>query len=251
MKNKNRIYFFLIVILMAGFLPACSAATTQAPTPTLTSTATALETVKPSVTLAPSQTDTVTPSRLPSSTTAPTATPTATASSTPRPTFAGFQVTYAENTNYGLQLGFHIPGIKESYRLTVNGVEYKCDLNNKSVDSLFCYGAPFNQGQTVKLAFFMLDGDKAPVFETNYTISLAGTPTLNPETLVAAGKACLIRGVHVTCETEYRRNGNTYCTVSSCFDLCGYYYSKDDCPPGAENNGAYPITGTPPMPGNK
>lgn len=241
----------MIVVWMMGLLSACSAATTQAPPPTLTLTATALETVKPSATLEPSQTDTVKPSDLPSSTTAPTATLTATASSTPRPTFAGFQVTYAENTNYGLQIGFRIPGIKQNFRLTVNGVEYKCDLNNKVVDSLFCYGAPFNQGQTVKLAFYTLDGDKDPVFETNYKVSLAGTPTLNPETLVAAGKACLIRGVHVTCETEYRRNGNTYCTVSSCFDLCGYYYSKDDCPPGSENGGNYPMTGTPPMPGPK
>jgi hypothetical protein len=149
-------------------------------------------------------------------------------------------------------LGFHIPGIKESYRLTVNGIEYKCDLNTKAADSLVCYGTPFNQGQTVKLVFFTLDGNKTPVYETSYKISLPGTATLNPQTAEALGKACQLRGVHVTCETEYRRNGdNTYCTVSTCFDLCGYYYSVDTCPEGSINNGTFPLTGTPPMPGPK
>ncbi len=147
-------------------------------------------------------------------------------------------------------MGFRIPGIKENYRLTVNGSEYKCELNAKAPDSLACYGAPFNQGQTVKLIFYALTGDSTPLFETSYKVALVGTPTLNPETLVAMGKACQIRGVGVTCETEYRRNGDTYCTVSSCFDLCGYYYSKDNCPEGSINNGTFPMTGTPPMPGN-
>ncbi len=248
---KNRFYLCVFVSILLGLLTGCAGVANQAPT--IAATVAATQTALPSETPAPSQTDTPVPSSTltPSVTASSTATQTATPSETPRPSFAGFQVASAENTSYGLLMGFHIPGIKENYRLTVNGSEYKCELNSKAPDSLFCYGKTYSQGQTVKLAFYSLAGDATPLYETTYKIALVGTPTIPPGTLEAMGKACQIRGVHVTCETEYRRNGDSYCIVSSCFDLCGYYYSTDTCPEGSISNGTFPMTGTPPMPGPK
>ncbi len=242
--------FILIVVMVAvlAFVSACSAAPTQTPTPTTAPTLT--ETTRPSETPAPtsSQTSSTAPTLTSTPTVLPTDTATVTPSGTPRPTFAGFTVEYAQPASYGLLIGFIIPGIKENYRLTVNDVVYTCELNTKAPDRLYCYGPQFVQGTTVKLVFMPLTGDNTPVFQTSYKLILIGTPTLNPTALYEAGKACKIRGVHVTCETEYRRNGDTYCIVSTCVDLCGYYKSVDTCPPGSENNGIFPMTGTPPMP---
>jgi len=158
-------------------------------------------------------------------------------------------VEYTQFTSYGMLMGFHIPGIKENYRLQVNGVDYQCNLNDKAPDRLYCNGQQVKAGQTVKLAFLPLKGDNSPVFETSYQVVPYVTLTIDPRTLVAGGvDACAARGVHVTCETEYRNNGDTYCIVSTCVDLCGYYYSVDTCPVDSINNGIYPMTGTPPMP---
>ena len=148
-------------------------------------------------------------------------------------------------------MAFKVPGIKDNYRLKVNGIDYTCNLNAKAVDHIYCYGREFKAGAVVSLSFLPLKDSNDPVFETTYKVAPAMTPTVGYETLVAQGvDKCAVRGVHVTCETEYRRNGNTYCIVSTCADACGYYYSVDTCPEGSIENGIFPMTGTPPMPNN-
>lgn len=232
-------------------LPACTAATVPtlkpiaitggSATPLLTSSAS----VAPLLISSPVPSSTQAPTPVPTDTPAPISTDTPAPSVTPTPAFIGFSVEFAETTTYGLMLGLTIPGVKDIYRLDVNDAAYTCSLAAKAPDHLYCYGKPFKQGETVSLTFYPPTGDKTPVFQTTYKIVLSGTPTLSPEDLIAAAKACKIRGVHVTCETEYRNSGSSYCEVSTCVDLCGYYYSVDTCPTGAEKNGYYPITATP------
>jgi hypothetical protein len=244
---KHRLVFLFVIAALMAILPACTTATVQ-PTALPSDTNTPLPSASPVPsstqvpTLAPSDTP------VPTDTLAPTSTQTAAPSVTPTPAFAGFSVEFAENATYGLLMGFQIKGVKDVYRLDVNGEAYQCSLSSKAPDHLYCYGKPFKQGETVTLVFYPPTGDKTPLFQTTYKVMLSGTPTLSPADLIAAAKACKIRGVGVTCETEYRNSGKSYCTVATCVDLCGYYYSVDTCPPGAEKNGAFLITGTPPMP---
>ncbi len=245
---KYRYFSLIVLVMMMGFFSACTAAVeptaTAAPTqpPPVSETPRLIETLSPSNTPSPQPTATFTPS--------PSMTHTATVTSTPTPSFAGFSVTYAQYTNYGMLIGFKIPGIKENYRLTVNKIEYKCQINDKAQDSLYCYGPQFNQNEIVTLDFFPLEGEGKPLYEVSYKVSLLVPPTVDPRILMTqAPGTCPQRGVDVTCETEYRNNGNGgYCIVATCNDACGYYYSMDTCPEGSVNNGIYPITGTPPLP---
>jgi hypothetical protein len=240
---KPRPICLLVIAIVMALLPACTTATVPPAQPTAIAPATALPTSSQVPTQVPTSTQAPTP--VPTDTPAPTSTNTPVPSVTPTPAFAGFSVEFAESTTYGLVLGLTIPGVKDIYRLDVNDVAYTCSLSAKVPDHLYCYGKPFKQGETVSLAFYPPTGDKTPIFQTTYKIVLSGTPTLSPDDLIAAAKACKIRGVHITCETEYRRSGDSYCEVSTCVDLCGYYYSVDTCPQGAEKNGYYPITATP------
>ena len=227
MKHTTALLIVLAVLLV--LLSACSSAPTPTPLPTPTQTLAATETPRPTpvpatATLSPSPVSTATPIPSPTALPSATVTFTATVTATPRPSFAGFQVEYTQFTYYGMLMGIRVPGIKENYRLLVDGVEYQCSLNDKAPDRLYCNGTPFKPGQKVTLAFLPLKGDNTPVFQTEYQIVAFVTPTINPQTQIAAGDKCAVRGVNVTCETEYRRNNDTYCIVSTCVDICGYYY---------------------------
>lgn len=253
MKTKFFICILFVVALMV--LSACDATPTSTltPTPLFTKTQTITEIPRPTATLQPSYTA-FSPS--PTTTRTPSLTPTLTltATMTPHPVFADFQVEYSEYTYYGMLIGFRIPGIKENYRLTVDGIDYPCTLNDKSPDHLYCHGPQLEKGRSVKLVFLPLKGDNTPLYETTYIIAPMSTATLDPQALATAadGDKCAVRGIHVTCETEYRNNGEGgYCIVATCVDLCGYYYSVHTCPEGSENWGIYPMTGTPPLPGNR
>ena len=144
---KPRISFFIVLVTVMGFFSACTAASVQSQTAVPTQPPPVTETPRPSETPAPSNTETPVPTASftlsPSATHTSTMTPTET--STPTPAFAGFEVSYAQYTNYGMLIGFKIPGIKDDYRLKVNDIDYTCKLNDKAPDSLYCYGPQFSQ----------------------------------------------------------------------------------------------------------
>jgi hypothetical protein len=245
--------FWIISAVLLVCLSACATAPLPVPSVTATLVPPATETPRPTATPAPTSTpvppDTATATL--TNTLPPTATATAGMTSTPRPSFAGFQVDYTQLVGSSMAMGFHIPGIKENYRLKVDGVEYTCSLNTRATDRLYCTGTPVKAGQTVTLVFLPLQGGDSPIFETSYKVLAYITPTWDAEsiaTFVATAGSCAVRGLHVTCETEYRRNGDTFCIVATCADQCGYYYSVDTCPIGSEHNGIFPMTGTPPLP---
>ena len=246
---KIRISYLIVLVMVMVIFSACAPAVAQptAPAPTQPPPP-ATETPRPSETPVPSNTSTPQPTA--SFTVTPSVTPTPTETSTPTPSFAGFSVTYAQYTYYGMLMGFKIPGLKENYRLKVNDVDYTCKINDKAPDSLYCYGPQFGQNETINLVFYPLEGEDTPLFETSYKVSLLVPPTIDPRILMTeAPGSCPARGVNITCETEYRNDGKGgYCIVATCNDACGYYYSMDTCPEGSINNGIYPITGTPPLP---
>jgi hypothetical protein len=246
---KHSLLVLTVLVLVAVLLSACSGEPKAAPT--FTPAPSATETARPSETPVPTNTQTPVPPSA-TATPVPSATPTVLPSETPRPTFAGFQVQYSEFTAYGLTLSFRIPGVKDVYRLLVNKAEFKCQLNSKTPDTLFCYGQQFSVGQTVSLTFLPPEKGDTVVYQTSYKIAPLKTPTPDARTLGAQNAgACEQRGKNPRCETEYRNDGKGYyCIVSTCFDVCGLWYSIDTCPPGSDHNGIYIFTGTPPLPPN-
>jgi hypothetical protein len=241
---KSRLFVLFLLVLLMLSLQACSAAPTAAPTATPAPTDTASP--QPSATPKPSDTPTPPPPTATTTNTS-TATQTNTPSQTPRPSFAGFKVDYAQVMPNSMQFGFSVPGIKENFKLVVNTSEFTCALNEKNPDKLYCTGAQFAQGQSLKLTFYSLSGSTTPVFETTFKVAYVKTPTSNPQTLAAGANKCPDRGKNVTGEIEYRKLGEGYCVVATCFDACGYYYSLNTCPSGTEHNGIYQFSGPPPV----
>lgn len=142
-----------------------------------------------------------------------------------------------------------VPGIKENYRLDVSGIAYKCNLYPNLPDRIFCYGPQLPPYSQVKLSFLPVNGGTDPVYQVDYLIMPFKAPTVDPRTIVAANPlTCPVRGVNVSCETEYRILGDGYCIVATCVDTCGYYYSVQTCPPDMTLQGIYIFTGTPPFP---
>lgn len=241
----NRLLRLIAFVAVLVLLSACSDGPKAALTPTLAPSAT--ETPRPSETPVP--TDTASPTASATPTPTPSATATPLPSETPRPSFAGFSVEYAQLTSYGMILGFKVPGIKENYRLMVNKVEYKCELNAKLPDRIVCSGQQFRQGETVKFTFLPLT-EETPAYETSYKVALLKTATPDPRTMMAQGGVCPVSSTNkVRCETEYRKDGKGgFCIVTTCFDSNGKCGSIDTCPAGSENNGIFIMTGTPPLP---
>jgi hypothetical protein len=242
---KTRFLFFILITAALVVLTACSAAPTPLPTPT------------PLPNMAPTETETPWPSAIsdptntlqPTATIAltPTSTLTATSTSTPRPTFAGFQVEYAEYSNYGLNLTFRIPGIKQRYRLDVNGAPFTCNLLEKYPDRLYCVGAVIAPNTQVSLRFLPLDGGNTPIYETTYRITPMLIPTPDVRIQFAAFKEkCPGKEANITCETEYRVNGKGCCVVATCIDACGNTFSANSCPQVMELKGI--CQGKPPIP---
>lgn len=243
MKMKSLTFSLIIAALVV--LTACSAAPTTPPTSTTLPTKASTETATPSPSATSTSTSTSTPQ--PTATTTLTSTLTATSTSTPRPAFAGFQVEYSEYTKFGLSLTFHVPGIKQNYRLDVSGAPFTCSLQDKFPDRLFCVGSAIEPNKQVILKFLPLDGGTTPVFETTYRIVPLITPTPDVRVQFSAFKLkCPGQESKIKCETEYRVNGKGCCVVATCYDACGNVFSANSCPNDMVLQGVCP--GTPPIP---
>lgn len=222
---------FQIIMLLSFVLSACQVATPVPASPTALppTKPAATETLKPSNTPAPTATP-VPPTATATATLVPSATPTATL--TPTPVFAGFRVLYTEYQRFGLMFAFSIPGIKQAYDLRVNKVKYSCSLYPKLPDQMFCMGPEFPHNRKVDLAFYAPNAaaNAEPIYKIDHLIAPIKTPT--PEWYIPKGTAdCPVRGIGVTCETEDRPvtwPGGP-CIVSTCVDICGYWYSIDTC----------------------
>ena len=242
---KTHFLIFILITAALVVLTACSAAATTPPTPTPLPTKAPTETETPSPSATPDPTNTLQPTATKSLTRPSTLT--ATSTSTPRPTFAGFEVVYAEYSKYGLNLTFRIPGIKQSYRLDVSGAPFTCTLLEKYPDRLYCIGAVIEPDTQVSLKFLPLDGGNTPVFETTYRITPALTPTPDVRIQFAAFKQkCPGKEADIKCETEYRVNGKGCCVVATCVDACGNTFSANSCPQNMVLQGI--CQGKPPIP---
>lgn len=156
----------------------------------------------------------------------PSVTPTKSVTPTQAPDFSGFQVQFVEYKDFGMVIGFIIPGVTTPYKLTVNKQIYSCLIKPGIANHLYCSGVIIPEGTKVRLEFFEI-GDETEIFQTNYIVSLPKTPT--PDYFKLTKPDCPVRGINARCETENRIAENGSCIVSTCVDSCGYWYSIDTC----------------------
>lgn len=244
--TKNQ-FLFLSLISIALLLSACqpgakedSAASQPAENKPAVSTLSVTMTPSSTVTMAPSLTNTITP--LPTNTT--TSEPTSTFTPTE---FVGFNGAYVYRSfaNYdGTTIYFIVPGIQSSYYGVVDGEDIDCEPDPSQVNLLVCSSKVNLFGTDIKDFKFFADPERTfLVHEDSYTTYLdqiPATPTLAnifwphaefTDADITWGYTpsdCAVRGINLTCETEYRQYDDNSCRVGmSCYDSCGFYYSVD------------------------
>ncbi|MEJ5225418.1 MAG: hypothetical protein WHV44_13255, partial [Anaerolineales bacterium] len=173
---------------------------------------------------APTATATLTP--------APTETPTATPSPTPLAQFDAFEVVSIENLMVGgVRITVKLPGIGAPLALTLDGRAYDCKTDPATPDRLFCNGLsmpPLNQ--SIPAALSLPESDQ-PVWTGS--VFLRNNLVVFPvRRTYFARPECNEPGKNLGCETECRINTNgSPCVVSTCFDVCGPYFSVHTCDP--------------------
>mgnify|MGYP007134650109 CR=1 FL=1 len=219
--------------------PAPSVSATPLPLPTVTATQTFTHTPSPSV--ENSSTASITPSITPTK-------------------FFGFEdarvyQSYADNTESIFY--FIVPGVAAPYHGTVDGYDLSCKPEPNQENLLICRSDENLFGTNLKDFEFFADEEHTFLI---YQGSFATNLHIIPATPTPAGSFwpradyttaditwgftpanCPIRGLNLTCETEYRRYDDNSCLVGmSCFDSCGFYYAVDTI---KNKPGAYTFSG--------
>ncbi len=185
---------------------------TATPSPTLPPTATAGVTLTPTLTLPPTETP------------------------TPAPLFSNLRFIGVTARYDGASIIIEIPNLQQAYQLSINGVNYVCQLADSALNRMFCNGLvkpPVDQAVRLIL--------REP--ETHLIVHEAVTmiPSILVVTPMPRGyydANCPQRGLDVKCEMECRiPPGGEPCVVASCYDSCGLYFSVHTCP---ENVDVYP-----------
>lgn len=226
MKNV-RFWLLSLMIFIAGActpqaaLPDRPVLVSQAESPTVgviaspTSSPTATLEVQSTATL------TATPTSL--------STPTFTLTAAPLADFSLLRVITLENNAFGWMIQFHLPGITQPLLLKLNGKDYRCSLDERYPDRLFCQGLskpPIDQ--VLSLAFVKPDSGEE-IYRRSLIIPLQFV--VPPTPVGYLHTACDQRGQNVSCETECRidPDGNP-CIVATCTDACGPYFAVHSCP---------------------
>lgn len=214
----------LTASLMLGMLAACTPRVTDAPTAAPSAT----RPVEATATDAPSATPTLTPSPAPTET----ATPTLPPSPTPLAQFEEFEVLSIENLQVGgARITIKLPGISVPLSLVLEGRTYNCKPDPTVPDRLFCSGLampPLNQSIPAAL----IQPDTSQIVWSGETILRNNLVVFPVRRVYFARPECSEPGKNLGCETECRINTNgSPCVVSTCFDVCGPYFSVHTCDP--------------------
>ncbi len=212
----------LIVLLVFSLLAACAPAPVtpqSSATPLATASAPATPSASP---LPPSATFTASP--------APTASPTP--PPTPLAQFAAFEILSIENMQVGgVRITLRLPGIGVPLTLGLDARVYDCKTDSSAPDRLFCNGLampPLDQQVTAMLT----DPANGQTAWTAQTVVRANLVTFPVRRTYFARPECSELGKNLGCETECRINTNGLpCIVSTCFDVCGAYFSVHTCDP--------------------
>jgi hypothetical protein len=222
---KVKIFFVFLTLFLVLVVPACSAVAQSTPTPSLEPpTATVVlpsETPKPTFTLALTNTSTTIPSA--------TLPPTPTATFTPAANYAQFKLLAVSKEPYGMLLGFQIPGLTDPLITRINTQLFKCTMDAKYPERMFCSGPALPLDKYLDILFYAVDGAD-PVYTGQLIIASQIFKAPTPAN-IDMSNACPEDLASVSCETENRTDkaGNP-CKVSTCVNRCGYLYSVNTCP---------------------
>lgn len=245
MKQLKPFYYtFIVLIAVTILLSACQPAAKKDEPPSVDEPTMVIS----SATLAPSSTSTEAPTQ--TETLAPTATKALTNTSAPTftpTTFTGFndaRVYRAFASGDGTTIYLIVPGVDASYYGSVDGSDIFCETDPDQVNLLVCNSDTNLFGTDIKNFKFYTDAERTfLVYERAFSTSLDQLiPTSTPvgfiwpradfsDADISWAKTppdCPVRGLNLTCETEYRRYDDNSCRVGmTCYDSCGYYYSVD------------------------
>ena len=235
--QKAIISVFIICLIILG---ACSMPLDEVPTPEA-------ELIEPSLALA---TDTPQPSAtntpLPTATYTATLTNTATSTPTPYLGFLDAELYRAWNTENQTFYYFTIGDAEQTFYGTVDGNPITCEPDTQYPGNLVCVADKFLFGEPYSYFEFFTDASRTQLlysgeYFTGLAILQSATPTSIYAGLIwpraeftaaditwAGGETwCPLRGVNITCETEYRNYSGVCVVGSSCFDMCGFFYAVD------------------------
>jgi hypothetical protein len=222
---KFKIFFVCMSLFLVVVAPACSAVVTPTPTATLEPpTATLVlptETPQPTLTLAPTATATTIPTI--------TQTPPPTATSTPSVNYAQYKLLSVSLQPYGMLLGFQIPGLTDPLITRINNQLFKCVVDTKYPERMFCSGSALPLDKYLDIMFYNEDGAD-PIYTGQLIVAskIFAAPTPANKDMK---NACPDDLESVKCETENRTdNAGNPCKVSTCVNRCGYLYSVNTCP---------------------
>lgn len=211
-----------LLLLATLILASCAPTpiTDSAPPPSATAPIPATGTMAPTATLTPTPAPSVT------------ATATMTPSATPLAQFDGFEALSIENLQVGgVRITLKLPGIGVPLTLTLEGRTYACKPDPATPDRLFCNGLsmpPLNQNISVAL---VEPNGSQPVW-SGETVLRNNLMVFPVRRTYFARPECSEPGKNLGCETECRINTNgSPCVVSTCFDVCGPYFSVHTCDP--------------------
>ncbi len=233
---RSTLRLLILVLTTVLLLAACQPEQISTPTADIQETALAMAKTALFPTASPSQPNTSTPSATPTLTLTATPTLPPTETPTPAPLFSSLRFIGITARYDGASIILEIPNLQKVYHLTINGVNYVCQLAESAPNRLFCNGL---SKPPVDQAVRMILRDS----ETNAVVYEAVTsiPSILVVTPMPRGyydPNCPQRGLDVKCEMECRiPPGGEPCVVASCYDSCGLYFSVHTCP---ENVDVYP-----------
>jgi hypothetical protein len=222
---KRKIFFICLGLLIVALAPACSAMAkptpTTSPEPATATVNLPTKTPQPTFTVAPTATETIVPTE--------TETPMPSATSTPSVQYAQYKLLSVSQQPYGMLLGFQIPGLKEPLITRINTQLFKCTMEEKYPERMFCSGPALPLDKNLDVVFYAADGSD-PVYTGELIIASQIFKAPTPAN-IDGSNACPDDLDSVTCETENRTdNAGNPCKVSTCVNRCGYLYSVNTCP---------------------
>lgn len=226
MKNIRFQFLVLFVFILTActpqpVLPAEPVGATPMESPTVAAESTSTPLPPTATAVQPFATLTAAATTLP----APTVTPTA----TPLADFTLLQVITMESNAFGWMVQLHLPGVTQPMLLKLDGKDYRCLLDERYAERLFCQGLTKPKiDQVLSLVFINPDSGEE-IYRGSLIIPLAFV--VPPTPVGYLHTACEQRGKDVSCETECRidPDGNP-CIVATCTDACGPYFAVHSCP---------------------
>lgn len=169
----------------------------------------------------------------------PTETFTSTSTFTPTPSadFENLQILGGKYNGEGVDSIIYIafPRVDKDYKYVMDYREYSCAIDTEIPDRVNCFGKYLDSKISKSVIVQIFDLESSDLLFENEVYVPMTKPTPIP---CGPFEGCPVRGINMTCETEWRQEGDEICVVMSCFDSCGYCSSLHTCKTNPEGHNA-------------